>query len=159
MSQEKQRPFLCSKTDILSPCQKGNQDSLHQPKLSWLLGCVTAGISVPTAQPRLYHKHTPRSSYSLLLKVETWPHVVVLGFSISPPASHTVFEITFGFATCTNTSCETKSPHSLCHQNAERCKVPPTSPLDSCLDTAKSPLPDMIYLWKTLRTVLQSKLI
>lgn len=74
--------------------------------------------------------------------------------------SHKVFKIPFGFTTCTDASCETKSPHSpLCHQNAERFKVPPTAPLESHLDTAKTPLPEMTYLWKTLRIVLKSNLM
>lgn len=73
--------------------------------------------------------------------------------------SHKVFGVTFGFTTCTSTGCETKSPRLLCHQNVERLQVPPTAPLESHLDTAKTPLPEMTYLWKTPRIVLKSKLM
>lgn len=73
--------------------------------------------------------------------------------------SHEVFGVTFGFTTCTSTGCETKSPRLLCHQNVERLQVPPTAPLESHLDTAKTPSPEMTYLWKTPRRVLKSKLM
>lgn len=59
---------------------------MPQTKPSWVPGCTTAGISACGARTSPYHKHA--SSWRSLLKMETWPHHVVL-FSVSPPASHT----------------------------------------------------------------------